>query len=98
MPRVCISFSFVLFILFLIPRHNNAQSSASALAVISDVKGSVYLNKAGGDEALKVVFGTQLVQGDQVMTGKKAGVTMLFSNGNLISLGGNSSITDRGRR
>ena len=98
MRRVCISFSLILLILFLLPRHNIAQSSASALAVISDVKGSVYLNKAGGDEPFKAVFGTQLVQGDQVETGKKASVTMLFSNGNLISLGANSSITISGNQ
>ncbi len=98
MRRTYICYSIVLLILFLLPGHNIAQNSASALAVISDVKGSVYLNTAGSDEPLKAIFGTQLVQGDQVETGKKASVTMLFSNGNLISLGANSSITISGNQ
>lgn len=98
MRRTKICISLVLLILFLLPCHNIAQSSASALAVISDVKGSVYLNTAGSDEPLKAVFGTRLGQGDQVETGKKASVTMLFSNGNLISLGANSSITISGNQ
>ena len=98
MRRTTICISIVLLILFLLPGHNIAQSSASALAVISDVKGSVYLNTAGSDEPLKAVFGTRLGQGDQVETGKKASVTMLFSNGNLISLGANSSITISGNQ
>ena len=76
----------------------HAQQSRSALAVISDVRGSVTLNKAGNDEPLKAVFGTQLVQGDQLETGKKASVTLLFTNGNLISLGPGSNITISGNQ
>ncbi len=94
--RIC--FSFVLALLLLFPRNIVAQNSTSALAVISDVQGSVYLNKPGSDEPLKAVFGTQLVQDDQVETGRKASVTMLFSNGNLISLGPNSNITISGNQ
>lgn len=94
--RIC--FSFVLALLLLFPRNIVAQNSTSALAVISDVQGSVYLNKPGSDEPLKAVFGTQLVQDDQVETGRKASVTMLFSNGNLISLGSNSNITISGNQ
>jgi len=98
MRRHSFGFNFVLALLFLFPFNLMAQNSGAALAVISDVHGSVYLNKAGGDEPLKAVFGTQLVQGDQVETSKKASVTMLFSNGNLISLGANSSITISGNQ
>jgi hypothetical protein len=92
------SFSIVLSILFLLPGHLFAQNSRSALAVISDVQGSVLVNIEGNDEPMKAVFGTQLVQGDQIETGRKASVTMLFSNGNLISLGANSNITISGNQ
>lgn len=98
MRRSIFCFSIILAILFLFPGNLPAQNSASPLATISDVQGSVFLNKAGSEEALKVVFGTQLVQGDQVETGRKASVTILFPNGNLISLGANSNITISGNQ
>ena len=60
-----IGLTLLLFLLF--SGISFAQNGASALAVISDIQGSVYLNKAGGDDPIKVVFGTQLVQGDQVV-------------------------------
>ncbi|MCK5066200.1 MAG: hypothetical protein KAR16_02115, partial [Bacteroidales bacterium] len=92
MRRELMNFSVILVLLFLFPLSSFSQYSGSALAVISDVKGSVMLIQAQSDESHKVVFGMQLAQGDQVETGRKAGVTLLFSNGNLISLGANSSI------
>ena len=98
MRRQNINFSIVLTLLLLFPFSLLAQNSGSALAVISDVQGSVFLNTAGSEEPLKAVFGTQLVQGDQIETGRKASVTMLFSNGNLISLGANSNITISGNQ
>ena len=91
-----IGLTLLLFLLF--SGISFAQNGASALAVISDIQGSVYLNKAGGDDPIKVVFGTQLVQGDQVETGRKASVSILFSNGNLINLGSNSNITISGNQ
>lgn len=93
-----LTISIVLAVLFLNPSNILAQSNTAALAFISDVQGSVYLNKRGSDDPLKAVFGTQLVQGDQVETGRRARVSMLFSNGNLISLGPNSNITISGNQ
>jgi len=66
--------------------------------MISDVEGSAYLTKAGSDDSHKVVFGMQLLQGDRLETGRKASVSLLFSNGNLVSLGSNSSITISGNQ
>ncbi len=98
MHRGYISIYPVLILLLCFPLNLHAQQSSSALAVISDVRGSVTLNKAGSDEPLKAVFGTQLAQGDQLETGKKASVTLLFTNGNLISLGPGSNITISGNQ
>lgn len=64
--------------------------------MISDVEGSVYLTRAGNDDSHRVVFGMQLLQGDRVETGRRAEVSLLFSNGNLLSLGPNSNITISG--
>jgi len=97
MRRQVKKLSFILVLLLLPTSITLAQNNPS-LAVISDVQGSVYLHKAGNDEALKAVFGTQLAQGDRVETGKKASVSMLFSNGNLISLGPSSNITISGNQ
>jgi hypothetical protein len=98
MRRENVCFGILLAILYLFPGHIIAQNSGSALAVISDVRGTVLVNVAGNDEPMKAVFGTQLFQGDQLETGKKGNVTMLFTNGNLISLGGNSNITVSGNQ
>lgn len=88
----------IILVILLFSTHTTHSQSNPSLAVISDVEGAVYLHKAGNDEPLKVVFGTRLVQGDRVETGKKASVSMLFSNGNLISLGPNSNITVSGNQ
>lgn len=97
MRNLTTSFSVILTLLLFSNLYISAQNNPS-LAVISDVEGSVFLHTAGGDEPLKAVFGTQLGQGDRVETGKKASVSMLFSNGNLISLGPNSNITISGNQ
>lgn len=86
----------ILVLLLLLPSTVFAQKSASVLAVISDVHGDVFLMKAQNNNLLRAVFGMQLIQGDQVKTEEKASASMLFSNGNLISLGSNSSITISG--
>jgi hypothetical protein len=88
----------IVLVVFLLSTPTTHSQSNSSLAVISDVEGTVYLHNVENDEPLKVVFGTRLVQGDRVETGKKASVSMLFSNGNLISLGPNSNITISGNQ
>jgi hypothetical protein len=66
------------------------------MAVLSDVHGNVSLKKPQRNNTMRAVFGMQLEQGDQVTTDKDARATVLFSNGNLINLGGNSNITISG--
>ena len=97
MRRKVSNFSLVLALLLLPTLPILAQNSPS-LAVISDVEGNVYLNRPGSDDPIKAVFGTQLGQGDRIETGKRASVSLLFSNGNLISLGPNSDITISGNQ
>ena len=98
MFRVILKIAILPVLLAAVPFLSLAQKNSSVLALISDVSGSVYLNRQNEDESLKAVFGMQLVQGDKVETGRKADVTLLFSNGNLISLGPNSSITISGNQ
>ena len=91
-----ISYLLLLFLSF--PLVLIAQHNASVLAVISDVQGEVSIKKENKDDAVKAIFGMQLEKGDQVRTKKKASITMLFSNGNLIGLGPNSKITISGNK
>jgi len=97
MWRYFTRFSGILALLLFSNLITLAQNNSS-LAYISDVQGSVYLDRAGSDDPEKAVFGTLLGQGDRIETGKKASVSMLFSNGNLISLGPNSNITISGNQ
>ena len=90
--------SFILVLLILLPFSGLSQNNGPALAVISDVKGSVALIQPQSDDSYKVVFGMQLAKGDRLETGRKASVSLLFSNGNLVSLGPNSSITISGNQ
>ncbi|KPL12888.1 MAG: hypothetical protein AMS23_04685 [Bacteroides sp. SM1_62] len=89
-----------IFLVYLIcsPAWLFSQQKDSVFAVISDVSGKVFLKKAKKTEPLKAVFGMQLMQGDQVLTQKKSKVELLFSDGNLISLGSNSNITISGKQ
>jgi hypothetical protein len=89
---------FILAFLILSPISILSQHRASVLAVISDVHGEVFLKKVQRAETFKAVFGMQLIQGDQVRTGKKSKAVLLFSDGNLISLGSNSNITISGKQ
>ena len=98
MRRELMNLSFILVLLILLPFSGFSQNNGAALAMISDVKGSVALIQPQSDDSYKVVFGMQLAQGDRLETGKKASVSLLFSNGNLISLGPNSSITISGNQ
>jgi hypothetical protein len=88
----------LLTFLFLYPDSLLSQQRDSVVAVISDVSGEVFLWKAKRSETLKAVFGMQLMQGDQVRTDKKSKAVLIFSDGNLISLGYNSNITISGNQ
>lgn len=68
-----------------------AQESTNCLAVITDMSGEVIIQKAQTKER-KAVWGTQLYERDVIKTSKGSRATLLFSNGNLINLGANSSI------
>lgn len=70
-----------------------SQQVTKCLAVITEINGDVLFKKANNSEFVKTFWGAQLYQSDQVKTSKESGVSLLFSNGNLIDLGSNSMIT-----
>ena len=57
------NFSITLLVFLLFPLTCIAQNAGPALAMISDVEGSVYLTKAGSDDSHKVVFGMLTIKG-----------------------------------
>ena len=61
------------------------------MAVVTEMKGEVYVSKSGSKQN-KAEWGTQLFEGDKIITSKSSQVSLLFSNGNVINLGANSNI------
>jgi hypothetical protein len=70
-----------------------SQQHSECLAVITELRGDILVKKSTMKDFQKGVWGTQLFEDDQVKTSKESEVSLLFSNGNLISLGSNSTIT-----
>lgn len=90
---------FRLALVFLIISINrvSAQQPAGCLAVITGTTGEVQVKQFQRSEFVKAEWGTQLFQGDQVKTSDKSTASILFSNGTLITVGENGSITVSGK-
>jgi hypothetical protein len=72
------------------------QASAQAppyTALITDLTGTVIVQKSGRTDSEKGVWGMQLFRGDQIRTRENSQATLLFQNSNLITLGANSNLT-----
>jgi len=82
--------AITLVFLFLSPQLI-AQQPTKCLAIVTEMKGDVFVSKPGSKQN-KAVWGTQLFEGDKIETSSGSGVSLLFSNGNLINLGANSNI------
>lgn len=60
---------------------------------MTDVTGSFQIRRGDKSDFEKGVWGVQLFRGDQIKTPDNAQVSLLFQNGNLITLGPGSSLT-----
>ena len=96
MHKTIIKIGTILVLLTLYPCFLMSQQELSIIAIISDVQGDVSVMKLSRTGPLKAIFGMQLTPGDQVKTDKKSSVTILFSDGNMISLGPSSNMTISG--
>ena len=90
--KTCIIIS-IMFLFIVGNRPVSSQQDPRCLAVITEINGDVFVKKSKKTEFDKGFWGTQLYQDDKVKTSKASEVSLLFSNGNLIGLGPNSSIT-----
>jgi len=75
-----------------------SQQTDQCLAVITELKGEVLFKKAAGTEFTKAAWGSQLFQGDQVRTSANSEVSLLFSNGNFVTLGPDGSMAISGKK
>ena len=95
MDRLPISRFMLLLLLssFFAVNLSMSQNATQCLAVITELDGKVLVKKSDKNNFDNVSWGTQLYEGDQLKTSEESSVSLLFSNGNLISLGSGSKIT-----
>lgn len=70
-----------------------SQQSTRCLALLTDLRGEVFVKVAHGTDFKKAPWGTQLYAGDVVKTSNTGSASILLANNNLIALGAGSSIT-----
>jgi hypothetical protein len=62
-------------------------------ALVTDLSGTVMVQKAGRSDPERGVWGMQLCRGDQIRTKENSQVSILLQNSNLVTLGPSSSLT-----
>ncbi len=79
--------------LFIIPLSTVFNQEKDCIALVTELHGTVQVKKAGQSGLKNCMWGTQFHNGDIIHTSENGRVSILFSNGNLISLGPSSSMT-----
>ncbi len=64
---------------------------ASGIAIVKKVSGDTYAKRA--EKNIKIKVGDQLQKGDIIITRENASIGLIFHDGTLLSLGGNSIIS-----
>lgn len=85
-----VSITSLLIIITFLPLFAQSEEK-KCLAVITDIKGDVEVIKANNNK-ISGDWGLQLYNGDRIRTARASSATLIFSNGNLVNLGANSSI------
>jgi len=70
-----------------------SRQNARCVALITEMRGDVFVRAARATEFKRATWGTQLYGGDVVKTSGNGTASLLMSNNNLIELGSGSSIT-----
>src|SRR5262245_35114152 len=63
------------------------------LAIVSAIKGKVEVVAAHSKQSQRASFGQPLQRGDRISVGNGGAATIFFNDGNVVELGGQSSIT-----
>ena len=82
----------ILLFLIIMPSSIFCQES-DCIALVTEIQGDVQLKRAGQSGLNECVWGTQLQNGDNIQTSANGRISLLFSNGNLISLGPSGAMT-----
>ncbi|MBN1349177.1 hypothetical protein JXJ21_07200 [candidate division KSB1 bacterium] len=72
---------------------NLADSGKGYIALLVEAKGTVRLKRKGAEKFATAAWGSYIYEGDQLQTGGDSKAALLFSNGNMIALHSNGSIT-----
>jgi len=72
---------------------SGAASAQDRVALMTDIKGTVEVARAGETAFRAADWGSQLFEGDRVRTGADSETSLLFANGNMVSLDGGSTMT-----
>ncbi|MFD2445149.1 chitobiase/beta-hexosaminidase C-terminal domain-containing protein [Bacillus sp. CGMCC 1.16607] len=80
-----------LLILFLVTP-NVADAASSRVALINDVKGTVYIKMGGGKKEIKAAEGMSVAEGYTIRTEGKSSITIEYDDGTESTLGANSKV------
>lgn len=72
---------------------SHSATAQNRVALLTDINGTVEVARAGSQSFAPAEWGTQLFEGDRIRTAENARTALLFSNGNMLSLEGNASMT-----
>jgi len=70
-----------------------ADAGTGYIALVIELKGTVLIKRKHVEKFENAIWGSYVYEGDQVQTKSKSEVSLLFSNGNMIALNENSSMT-----
>jgi hypothetical protein len=80
----------------IITHKSEAQVTTQCLAVVTGLSGNVMVKQANNPGFVKLLWGTQLFQGDQIKTSAGSEATLTYSNSSVIKLGPENLITVSG--
>lgn len=80
----------------IIAYNSEAQVTTPCLAVVTGLSGNVMVKQANNPGFVKLLWGTQLFQGDQIKTNAGSEATLTYSNSSVIKLGPENLITISG--
>ncbi|MBM4162137.1 MAG: tetratricopeptide repeat protein [Ignavibacteria bacterium] len=90
--RIC-SLAFFVFLTITSTTLLFTQQTPRCVALMTEVRGDVFVQPAQQRELKKALWGTQLYHGDVIKTSGSGQATLLFSNNNLIEVGPGSTLT-----
>jgi len=83
----------ILSVLLLAGTAFSVQAQSDRIALVTEIKGTVELAKAGSSSYAKIDWGTPLFEGDRVRTAAGSEAVVLFSNSNMLTVRAGNTYT-----